>query len=181
MNQERNMFTTETNAYPNLPCSTAHVVCIPCHGNGILWSGQIGRIAVVQLGQIESNPLQSPRRRSVSPGKSTPNVLMTIQEYRYTVLMAFAYYGHKILQILLVVDAGTGMFHSLPGEKQTIRRVSPTAQTRDVSVSFVERKGPADKVYILIIYIYCLTESYMPDSPVHLRVCRYAYFAYSAF
>mmetsp|Transcript_41230 Transcript_41230/g.124645 ORF Transcript_41230/g.124645 Transcript_41230/m.124645 type:complete len:337 (+) Transcript_41230:1003-2013(+) len=107
---------------PHRPRGASHIVRIPRHARNALPSPLLGMYASIREGrprslqrlQIEPRLYQSPRGGAAPSRESRPRILMTVQEYRQSVLPAFFYQRDEVRQIVLVVYAGTLVFDRLP-------------------------------------------------------------------
>ena len=72
---------------------------------------------LVQAGEVESRGLQGPARRAVPARETAPYILMGIDADRHAECVRLPDHCAQVLQIPLVIDAGTGMFYGLPGHE----------------------------------------------------------------
>jgi hypothetical protein len=100
---------------------------------------------LVQAGEVESRGLQGPARRAVPARETAPYILMRIDADRHAECVRLPDHGTKVLQVLLVIDAGTGMLHGLPWHEEAQERESPLVQPGEMLVSLIEREGAADE------------------------------------
>jgi len=103
------------------------------------------RSARVQRADVEAHQVQRPRRGPVAAGPPGPHILVRVDKTGDAVPSCLAHQRQEIVEIRLVVLAGSPVFHRLPRHKETDERETPRAQTCEVLVRVSERKGPVDK------------------------------------
>ena len=68
----------------------------------------------VQLGQVHADRFQRPTGRAIAARPAAPHVLMRIDKHLDPVLARLLDHRAHVIQISLVVLAGTGVFNRLP-------------------------------------------------------------------
>jgi len=137
-------------------CGQTVVVGWPCHArkwqvDSVFDNVSLmckSRTARVQLSDVEADHLQCPRWSTISSCPSRPHVLMWINQETDVVSLAYAHDFANVVQILLVITAGTFMFDSLPRHQQAHKSEPARLNAAEVLVGSVEWKWSSDKRHI---------------------------------
>jgi hypothetical protein len=73
---------------------------------------------------------------------------MTVNKQLHVILGGFCDNGFNVIQIRIVVDAGTRMFDGFPRHKEAQKVQPPGLQSLEVFVGFIQRKRSADEAHI---------------------------------
>ena len=74
-----------------------------------------------------------------------PANLVRIDQHRKAILVRLVDDGVDIVQVCLIVDAGSGVLDGLPGHQETQAGQTPLPQAREMLIRLLQGKRPSDK------------------------------------
>ena len=104
-----------------------------------------------EFGNIHAQQLKSPGRGAIAARETRPDILMRVDEQVKVILTGLFYHGVEVVQILLVIDPGTGVFNGLPGNKKAQKIEPPGFQAGEMFIRLVQWERPTNETDILCL------------------------------
>ncbi len=112
---------------------------------------QEGRAAFGQVRQVKAHGLQGPARRAIAAGEAAPHVLVKVNKDLDAVVGGPAHHLVQVVQVRLIVAAGAGVLHGLPGGEEAQEGEAPGAEPGIVLGGLVQGEGPADEGDVAVV------------------------------
>src|SRR4030042_4030837 len=100
-----------------------------------------GSPGLSEMGEVEPDRFERPAGGPTPAREATPHILVRVDEQTEAVGTGFLHHLDDIVEIHLIIDAGSGMLDGFPGDQKAQEVKAPFTQAPQVLVCLLQWKG----------------------------------------